>query len=110
MSKGLSLQDKVDRLISLQRAVPKQRWGGYDRFRQILGPEQLAVVDDDAALIAVCKGRRAGGTTAFIGKMLRVFDRYTYGKVFYFAPSDEQGVDILWEDLRSYNRDFGLGL
>lgn len=105
-----TLEAKLDRLVALQRAAPKQRWGGYARFREILGPEQLAVVDDDAALIAVCKGRRAGGTTAFIGKVLRTFDRWSYGRVLYFAPTDEQGVDILWEDLRQYNRDFDLQL
>src|SRR5262249_27888757 len=27
----------------------------------------------------------------------------------YFAPSDEMGVDILWEELREYNRTMGLG-
>jgi len=105
-----SLAAKLDRLVALQRAAPKKRWRGYEEFRKILGPEQLAVVDDDAALIAVCKGRRAGGTTAFIGKTLRTFDRWSYGRVLYFAPSDEQGVDILWEDLQQYNRDFDLQL
>lgn len=84
--------------------------GAYQRFRPILGPEQLAIVDDPAPLVSGHPGRRGGKTTSFIGKSLQTFDRYPAAKVFYFAPTGEQGVDIIWESLDNYNREFDLGL
>lgn len=98
--------DLARRLVDARRDLPSP----YARFRRILGPEQMAVVDDEHPLVAVCCGRRAGKTTAFIGKALKVFDREPRAAVFYFAPTGEQGVDILWEDLRLYNTTHGLGL
>ena len=39
---------------------------GYQRFREMLGPEQISLIDDTAALVAADPGRRAGKTTAVI--------------------------------------------
>lgn len=75
----------------------------------MLGAEQLALIDDQAPLVAAGPGRRAGKTTSFIGKVLQVAEPGDYAPVCYFAPSDEQGVDIVWEDFREYNRRFDLG-
>lgn len=82
----------------------------YQDFRGVLGPEQIALVDDPAPLASAHPGRRSGKSTAFIGKTLKVFEAIADAKVFYFAPTGEQGVDILWENLQRYNREFGLGL
>lgn len=93
-----------------QRAGLRQSDGAYERFRAILGAEQLALIDDASPLVAAHPGRRGGKTTAFIGKALQVFDKRARAAVAYFAPSDEQGVDIVWDDLRDYNARFELGL
>lgn len=94
----------------LVAARDRPTWDGYQRFRAILGPEQLALVDDPAPLVAADPGRRAGKTTAFLGRALKAFDEHERAGVVYFAPSDEQGVDIVWEDIRDYNLRFDLGL
>lgn len=80
------------------------------RFREMLGPEQIALIDDQSPLVAADPGRRAGKTTAFIGKSLQTMEQRRRAAVCYFAPTDEQGVDIVWEDFRDYNIRFGLGL
>lgn len=90
------------------RTAPK--WDGYHRFRAILGPEQLALVDDASPLVGADPGRRSGKTTAFLGRALKAFNEHRRAGVAYFAPSDEQGVDIVWEDIRDYNTRFDLGL
>jgi hypothetical protein len=82
---------------------------GYAAFRAMLGPDQLALIDDQAPLVAADPGRRAGKTTAFIGKCLEIATDGGFSAICYFAPSDEQGVDIVWEDMRTYNREFELG-
>lgn len=84
----------------------------YQRFRAILGAEQLALIDDNAPLVSADPGRRAGKTTAFIGKSLQTFELPDSDRagVVYFAPSDAQGVDIVWEDIREHNRTYDLGL
>ena len=84
--------------------------GAWPRFRSILGAEQLALIEDTRPLVAADPGRRAGKTTAFLGKTQAVFDRTPRAAVAYFAPSDEQGVDIVWEDIREHNRTYELGL
>lgn len=104
-----------DDVLDLARRVVAARgartWDGYQRFRGILGTAQLDVVDDDRPLVAACWGRRAGKTTGpVIGKVLREFERYANARAFYFAPTGEQGVDILWEEVDQYNRQFDLGL
>src|SRR5678816_3874212 len=106
-----TLEAKLDRLVRLKRQpVTADQWRGYDRFRPMLGAEQLALVEDPSRLVSAHPGRRGGKTTAFIGKLLRVFQDRPRGKVFYFAPTGEQGIDILWEHLRTYNATFSLGL
>lgn len=84
--------------------------GAWQRFRSILGPEQVGLIDDESPLVAADPGRRAGKTTAFDGKTQKVFDAQPRAAVAYFAPSDEQGVDIVWEDLRDHNRTYDLGM
>lgn len=96
--------------VRLVAARDRPAWGGYHEFRKILGPEQVALVDDPAPLVAADPGRRAGKTTAFLARGLKAFDEHVRAAVCYFAPSDEQGVDIVWEDIRDYNLRFGLGL
>ena len=81
----------------------------YQRFRAMLGPDQLRLVDDMAPLVAACWGRRSGKTVSFIGKDLQIRQRRPNARVCYFAPSDDQGVGILWEELRDYNRKLDLG-
>lgn len=83
---------------------------GFTRFNEILSPRQLAVVNDQSAQIAMCTGRRSGKTTTFIAKVGQKFDAYRAARCAYFAPSDKQGVAIIWEDIREYNRQFELGL
>jgi hypothetical protein len=97
----------IDELLELTEGAGGS---GYREFRSILGPQQLALVDDKAPLVSAHPGRRAGKTTAFIGKALKTFDERRDAKVFYFAPTGEQGIDILWESIGRYNREFGLGL
>jgi len=87
-----------------------QRHPGFSRFNKILSPQQLAVLDDQSPRIAVCNGRRSGKTTTFIGKIGQKFDAFPAARCAYFAPSDKQGVAIIWEDIREYNRTFELGL
>lgn len=82
---------------------------GYAAFRAMLGPDQISLIDDQAPLVAADPGRRAGKTTTFIGKSLGVATDGGYSAICYFAPSDEQGVNIVWEDMREYNRTFDLG-
>jgi hypothetical protein len=105
----------VDDLRTLARRVVAarggaRRWDGYDRFKVILADYQIRLIDDTRPLISRHWGRRTGKTTAFIGKTLRVFGEHVNAKVFYFAPTGEQGVDIIWEELQQYNRQFELGL
>lgn len=76
----------------------------------MLGAPQLGLIDDEAALVAADPGRRAGKTTTFLGAALKKFETRDRAAVCYFAPSDEQGVDIVWEDLRDYNLRFDLKL
>jgi|SRR6185312_6543420 len=103
-----------DDIRELARRVVAARgartWDGYQRFRGILAPYQLRLIDSERPLIARHWGRRTGKTTAFIGKTLKTFELNANARVFYFAPTGEQGVDILWEELQAYNRDFDLGL
>lgn len=83
---------------------------GFTRFNEILSTRQQAVVDDQSPQIAMCTGRRSGKTTTFIAKVGQKFDAYRAARCAYFAPSDKQGVAIIWEDIREYNRMFDLGL
>lgn len=117
MAAGLSLHlERSPGLLEAARAVVRAQRraaadsGAWSRFRRVLGPEQLALVDDERPLVAADPGRRAGKTTAFLGKTQQVFDRHPRAAVAYFAPSDEQGVDIVWEDIREHNRTYDLGM
>jgi hypothetical protein len=85
------------------------RTDGQRRLFDMLGKEQQALVMDDSPLIAADPGRRAGKTTAFFGKAERACERRDAAKIFYFAPSNEQGFDIVWDDLIRHNHDFKLG-
>jgi hypothetical protein len=76
----------------------------------MLGPEQLALCEDDSPQIAAHPGRRAGKTTAILGKTLRAFAKRPGARVAYFAPTDDQGFGIVWEDLLKYNRKYRLNL
>lgn len=102
------------RLLELARRVVDtrgtRRWDGYERFKPILGDYQVRLIDDQRPLVSRHWGRRTGKTTAVIGKTLKVFGASPIAKVFYFAPTGEQGVDIIWEELQQYNRQFDLGL
>jgi hypothetical protein len=103
----MSLEELAARYV---RARGSAGSGAYERFRAILGPDQLSLLDDPATLVSAHPGRRSGKTTAVIGKTLQKFEQRATAKVFYFAPTGEQGVDILWETLQTYNRDLDLGL
>lgn len=104
----------MDDLRDLARRVVAARgsrtWDGYERFKPILADYQLRLIDDVRPLISRHWGRRTGKTTAVIGKALKVFGQHTNARVFYFAPTGEQGVDIIWEELQQYSREFDLGL
>lgn len=102
-ARAVEAQARVDEL-------PPDGETPYRRFRSILGPEQLGVVDDEAAKTAVCGGRRCGKTTTFIGASLKAFEERPRAGVVYFAPSDEQGVNIIWEEIREHNATYDLGL
>ena len=104
------LGEMVAQLARLTAVAPRVDWPGYLRFRSILGPEQLELVDDTRPLVSADPGRRGGKTTAVIGKTLKVFSERPRAKAFYFAPTGEQGVDILWESMQRYNREMDLGL
>lgn len=101
-------------MLALARAVlraqERHEPPGWRAFQDTLGAEQRALRDDPAALVAADPGRRAGKTTTFIGKSLKVLRRGGPAGICYFAPSDEQGVDIVWEDVREYNHRYELGL
>lgn len=102
-----SLLALAGRVLRAQEGTSPPGWAA---FQALLGPEQCALRDDLAPLVSADPGRRAGKTTTFIGKSLKVLAKGGPAGVCYFAPSDEQGVDILWEDLREYNQAYGLGL
>lgn len=104
------LRDMIAKLARLTAASKPKRWEGYQRFRPHLGADQLGLIDDTAPLVAADPGRRAGKTTAFIGKLLRTFEEHDAAKVFYFAPTGDQGTDIIWESMQRYNREYDLGL
>ncbi len=97
----------IDELLDLTEGTPRS---GYQEFRKILGPEQVALVDDPAPLVSAHPGRRGGKSTAFVAKVLQTFERSPAATAFYFAPTGEQGVDILWETLARYNVEYDLGL
>jgi len=101
--------DEYRRLAS-QLAGLQSPKSAYERFRRILGPEQLALCEDDSPQIAAHPGRRAGKTTSVLGKTLRAFAKRPGANVFYFAPTNEQGFGIVWEDLLKFNSKFKLGL
>lgn len=101
--------DEYRRLAS-QLAGLRSPKSAYERFRRILGPEQLALCEDDSPQIAAHPGRRAGKTTSVLGKTLRAFAKRPGANVFYFAPTNEQGFGIVWEDLLKFNNKFKLGL
>lgn len=102
--------ETLDLAARVVRARGARTWDGYQRFRGILAAHQAQLVESRAPLIARCWGRRAGKTTTVIGKTLKTFEQYANARVFYFAPTGEQGVDIVWEELEAYNRQFDLGL
>lgn len=107
MQWGDDVRDLARRVVAARGA---RTWDGYQRFRSILAPYQLRLIDSERPLIARHWGRRTGKTTAFIGKTLKVFEEHGNARVFYFAPTGEQGVDIVWEELQQYNQEFDLGL
>ena len=85
--------DEYRRLAS-QLAGLRSPKSAYERFRRILGPEQLALCEDDSPQIAAHPGRRAGKTTSILGKALRCFGARPGARVAYFAPTDDQGFEI----------------
>lgn len=107
MSYAAKIQEALAELIQLERG-PNGTVGQQGLY-QMLGPDQRALVDDDAPQIAADPGRRAGKTTAFFGKTERACQRREGAKIFYFAPSNEQGMDIIWDDLQRHNSRFNLG-
>lgn len=98
-------------LVGIDELLELTEGGGsaYQDFRTILGPEQIALVEDSAPLVSADPGRRSGKTTSVVAKVVKVFDERPAAKAFYFAPTGEQGVDILWETVARYNREIGLG-
>lgn len=82
----------------------------YAEFRGILGPEQLALLDDRSSLVSAHPGRRSGKTTTVFGKQMQTFEEFETARCAYFAPTGEQGVDIIWEAIQKYNAEFGFGL
>jgi hypothetical protein len=96
----------IDELLDLTEGAAG---GAYREFRGILGPEQLALIDDPAQLVSADPGRRSGKTTAVIGKVAQTFEQFQRARCFYFAPTGEQGVDILWEHVSRYNHEFDFG-
>ena len=101
--------DEYKRLAS-QLAGLRSPKSAYERFRRILGPEQLALCEDDSPQIAAHPGRRAGKTTSILGKALRCFGTRPGARVAYFAPTDDQGFGIVWDDLLKHNHRHRLGL
>lgn len=83
---------------------------GYARLYAMLGAEQKAVVDDESPMVACHNGRRSGKTTTAICAALKRFEIRRAARVAYFAPSEEQGEAIVWDDIRELNRVFDLGL
>jgi len=108
------LRPPSPRLLNLARRVLEAQEAheppGWKAFQDLLGPEQVSLRDDSAPLVSADPGRRAGKTTTFLGKSLRVLRKGGPAGICYFAPSDEQGVDIVWEDIREYNLAYDLGL
>lgn len=107
------LAANLDELIALELGAAGQQTAGQAALYDMLGVEQRALVDDESPLIAADPGRRAGKTTAFFGftekACAKAAKQRRGAKVFYFAPSNEQGFDIIWDDLIKHNNTFGLG-
>lgn len=96
--------------VRVLRAQETHEPPGWKAFQELLGSEQCSLRDDTRPLVAADPGRRAGKTTTFLGKSLRVLRQGGPAGICYFAPSDEQGVDIVWEDFREFNVTYDLGL
>lgn len=101
-----SLLAKARQLKAVSIAPP-----GFARFWESLGEKQRACAEDDSQLGAVCCPRRAGKSTSFIGKTLRTFARHPgRARVCFTGPSIEQAIDIIWDDVERFSRQYDLGL
>ena len=108
------LYERVRAYVALRdKATATATVAGQASLYAMLGAHQRRLVDDESPLIAADPGRRAGKTTAFFGKAEKVArkaaGRGRRAQVFYFAPSDIQGMDIIWEELENLNRLHRLG-
>lgn len=111
---AIAVQDERAALMADEAAIaaigPSPAKAAWERFKVILSDGQMRIIDDAAPMVAVCRGRRSGKTTAVIGKVLKLFAEFLNARIAYLAPTEDQGVKILWDELTDYNRQFELGL